>query len=67
MDGFLHASLDNGEAVLSFPYDDRLRKILRAIPGRRWDPARGLGSSRSTPTAPRRLRDSSRGSRSRRS
>jgi len=40
MDGFLHASLDNGEAVLSFPYDDRLRKILRAIPGRRWDPAR---------------------------
>lgn len=40
MDGFLQASLDNGEAVLSFPYDDRLRKILRAIPGRRWDPAR---------------------------
>jgi hypothetical protein len=40
MDGFLHASLDNGEAVLSFPYDDRLRKLLRTIPGRRWDPAR---------------------------
>jgi SWI/SNF-related matrix-associated actin-dependent regulator of chromatin subfamily A-like protein 1 len=40
MDGLLHASLEHGEAVLSFPYDDRLRKILRAIPGRRWDPAR---------------------------
>jgi SWI/SNF-related matrix-associated actin-dependent regulator 1 of chromatin subfamily A len=27
-----------GEAVLRFPYDDRLRMLLRAIPGRRWDP-----------------------------
>ena len=27
-----------GEAVLRFPYDDRLRQLLRAIPGRRWDP-----------------------------
>jgi SWI/SNF-related matrix-associated actin-dependent regulator of chromatin subfamily A-like protein 1 len=34
----LLASLDNGEAVLRFPYDDRLRLLLRAIPGRRWDP-----------------------------
>ncbi len=32
------ASLDGGEAVLRFPYDDRLRLLLRAIPGRRWDP-----------------------------
>ncbi|HVA19477.1 MAG TPA: hypothetical protein VMU55_04820, partial [Solirubrobacteraceae bacterium] len=40
MNGFLHASLDQGEAVLSFPYDDRLRKLLRALPGRRWDPVR---------------------------
>ena len=32
------ASLDSGEAVLRFPYDDRLRVLLRAIPGRRWDP-----------------------------
>ncbi len=32
------ASLDSGEAVLQFPYDDRLRVLLRAIPGRRWDP-----------------------------
>jgi SWI/SNF-related matrix-associated actin-dependent regulator 1 of chromatin subfamily A len=39
MDTFLHASLDQGEAVLRFPYDDRLRRLLRAIPGRRWDPA----------------------------
>jgi SWI/SNF-related matrix-associated actin-dependent regulator of chromatin subfamily A-like protein 1 len=31
------ASLDSGEAVLRFPYDDRLRLLLRAIPGRRWD------------------------------
>jgi SWI/SNF-related matrix-associated actin-dependent regulator 1 of chromatin subfamily A len=36
---FLHASLDQGEAVLRFPYDDALRRLLRAIPGRRWDPA----------------------------
>jgi SWI/SNF-related matrix-associated actin-dependent regulator 1 of chromatin subfamily A len=32
------ASLEQGEAVLRFPYDDRLRVLLRAIPGRRWDP-----------------------------
>jgi len=32
------ASLDSGEAVLRFPYDERLRVLLRAIPGRRWDP-----------------------------
>lgn len=34
----LSASLVRGEAVLRFPYDERLRRILRAIPGRRWDP-----------------------------
>jgi SWI/SNF-related matrix-associated actin-dependent regulator of chromatin subfamily A-like protein 1 len=33
-----HASLEDGEAVLRFPYDERLRQLLRAIPGRRWDP-----------------------------
>jgi hypothetical protein len=27
------------EAVLRFPYDEGLRQLLRAIPGRRWDPA----------------------------
>ncbi len=32
------ATLIDGEAVLRFPYDDRLRLLLRAIPGRRWDP-----------------------------
>src|SRR5580700_8655990 len=32
------ATLMEGEAVLRFPYDDRLRLLLRAIPGRRWDP-----------------------------
>jgi hypothetical protein len=32
------ATLLEGEAVLRFPYDDRLRLLLRAIPGRRWDP-----------------------------
>jgi SWI/SNF-related matrix-associated actin-dependent regulator 1 of chromatin subfamily A len=32
------ATLDHNEAVLRFPYDDELRKLLRAIPGRRWDP-----------------------------
>jgi plasmid stabilization system protein ParE len=32
------ASLVRDEAVLCFPYDDGLRCILRAIPGRRWDP-----------------------------
>ena len=31
-------TLSEGEAVLRFPYDDRLRLLLRAIPGRRWDP-----------------------------
>jgi SNF2 family DNA or RNA helicase len=34
----LTASLADGEAVLRFPYDERLRQLLRAIPGRRWDP-----------------------------
>jgi SWI/SNF-related matrix-associated actin-dependent regulator 1 of chromatin subfamily A len=33
-----HATLAEGEAVLRFPYDERLRGLLRAIPGRRWDP-----------------------------
>jgi hypothetical protein len=32
------ASMARDEAVLRFPYDERLRKLLRAIPGRRWDP-----------------------------
>jgi hypothetical protein len=32
------ASLLHEEAVLRFPYDERLRQLLRAIPGRRWDP-----------------------------
>ncbi len=32
------ATLAEGEAVLRFPYDDRLRLLLRAVPGRRWDP-----------------------------
>jgi SWI/SNF-related matrix-associated actin-dependent regulator 1 of chromatin subfamily A len=31
------ASLSSGEAVLRFPYDERLRQLLRAIPRRRWD------------------------------
>ncbi len=35
---YLQATLEQGEAVLRFPYDDVLRKLLRAIPGRRWDP-----------------------------
>jgi SWI/SNF-related matrix-associated actin-dependent regulator of chromatin subfamily A-like protein 1 len=35
---FLQATLEDGEAVLRFPYDDDLRRLLRAIPGRRWDP-----------------------------
>jgi hypothetical protein len=39
MDGLLQASLSQGEAVLRFPYDDVLRRLLRSIPGRRWDPA----------------------------
>jgi SWI/SNF-related matrix-associated actin-dependent regulator 1 of chromatin subfamily A len=34
----LSASLAGGEAVLRFPYDDHVRQLLRAIPGRRWDP-----------------------------
>jgi SWI/SNF-related matrix-associated actin-dependent regulator of chromatin subfamily A-like protein 1 len=34
----LAAMLVEGEAVLRFPYDDRLRLLIRAIPGRRWDP-----------------------------
>ncbi len=34
----LYATLTEGEAVLRFPYDDHLRQLLRAIPGRRWDP-----------------------------
>jgi SWI/SNF-related matrix-associated actin-dependent regulator 1 of chromatin subfamily A len=34
-----HASLEHGEAVLRFPFDERLRQLLRALPGRRWDPA----------------------------
>ncbi|HSZ70725.1 MAG TPA: DEAD/DEAH box helicase [Solirubrobacteraceae bacterium] len=33
-----HASMVAGEAALRFPYDERLRQLLRAIPGRRWDP-----------------------------
>src|SRR6266700_2153883 len=32
------ASMARGEAVLRFPYDERLRQLLRALPGRRWDP-----------------------------
>jgi SWI/SNF-related matrix-associated actin-dependent regulator 1 of chromatin subfamily A len=39
MDTSLYASFDQGDAVLRFPYDDQLRRLLRAIPGRRWDPA----------------------------
>src|SRR5450432_3569165 len=35
---FFSASLTGGEAVLRFPYHEGLRKLLRAIPGRRWDP-----------------------------
>jgi SWI/SNF-related matrix-associated actin-dependent regulator of chromatin subfamily A-like protein 1 len=34
------ASMQDGEALLRFPYDDGLRRLLRAIPGRRWDPER---------------------------
>ena len=32
------AALVREEAVLQFPYDEGLRVLLRAIPGRRWDP-----------------------------
>jgi SWI/SNF-related matrix-associated actin-dependent regulator of chromatin subfamily A-like protein 1 len=39
MESTLQATLEGGEAVLRFPYDDALRRLLRAIPGRRWDPA----------------------------
>ncbi len=35
---FLTASLRRDEAVLRFPYDEEVRLLLRAIPGRRWDP-----------------------------
>lgn len=38
MSAVLIATLVHGEAVLRFPYDERLRVLLRAIPGRRWDP-----------------------------
>jgi superfamily II DNA or RNA helicase len=38
MNGVLQATLEHDEAVLRFPYDDRLRKLLRTLPGRRWDP-----------------------------
>ena len=34
----MSASLKDGEVLLEFPYDERLRGLLRAIPGRRWDP-----------------------------
>jgi hypothetical protein len=37
-DAAFSASLAHEEAVLRFPYDERLRQLLRAIPGRRWDP-----------------------------
>jgi SWI/SNF-related matrix-associated actin-dependent regulator of chromatin subfamily A-like protein 1 len=36
--GYLSASLHQDEVLLRFPYDDGLRQLLRAIPGRRWDP-----------------------------
>jgi SWI/SNF-related matrix-associated actin-dependent regulator of chromatin subfamily A-like protein 1 len=32
------ATLVHDEAMLRFPYDEGLRQLLRAIPGRRWDP-----------------------------
>ncbi|HTA13183.1 MAG TPA: DEAD/DEAH box helicase [Solirubrobacteraceae bacterium] len=35
----LLATLARDEAQLRFPYDEGLRQLLRAIPGRRWDPA----------------------------
>ena len=38
MPSTLIASLDDGAAVLRFPFDEQLRVQLRAIPGRRWDP-----------------------------
>jgi SWI/SNF-related matrix-associated actin-dependent regulator 1 of chromatin subfamily A len=36
--GSFSAYLARDEAMLRFPYDERLRLLLRAIPGRRWDP-----------------------------
>jgi hypothetical protein len=40
------ATLIDGEAVLRFPNEDRLRLLLRTIPDRRWDPeARTLGDA----------------------
>ncbi len=39
MCAYFSASLADGEAVLRFPYNEGLRQLLRAIPGRRWDPA----------------------------
>jgi hypothetical protein len=38
MCAYFSASLVDGEAVLRFPYDEGLRQLLRAIPGRSWDP-----------------------------
>ncbi|HEX3434043.1 MAG TPA: DEAD/DEAH box helicase [Solirubrobacteraceae bacterium] len=38
MEAVLQAALVHGDAMLRFPYDDRLRKLLRTLPGRRWDP-----------------------------
>ncbi len=35
-----HATLAGEEALLCFPYDERLRQLLRALPGRRWDSVR---------------------------
>jgi SWI/SNF-related matrix-associated actin-dependent regulator 1 of chromatin subfamily A len=34
----MSATLARDEAQLRFPYDEGLRQLLRAIPGRRWDP-----------------------------
>ncbi len=44
-----HACLHQGEAVLRFPYDEDLRLLLRALPGRRWDP---LGRAWCVPIEP---------------
>ncbi len=38
MSSTFSATLVHEEAVLRFPYDERLRLLLRAIPGRRWEP-----------------------------
>ncbi|HXB66464.1 MAG TPA: DEAD/DEAH box helicase [Solirubrobacteraceae bacterium] len=38
MSSRFHATLEGGEAVLRFPYDQRWLPRLRALPGRRWDP-----------------------------